>query len=72
MHDQHTTKIKDFLKITRNEDVRIESWTYPECDDFSEGDMHVTGLNCCIDCFTNKIKPLIENTFNVKFNVEVM
>ena len=29
-------------------------------------------VNSNIKCFNDKIKPLIENTFNVKFNVEVM
>jgi hypothetical protein len=73
MSDEHVSFRKNYVgRSSCDDEVRIESWTYPNVDDNdTHNDMHVTGLNCCIDCFTKKVKPLIENTFNVKFNVEV-
>ena len=48
MHDQHSTRTREWNKVAREEDVRIESWTYPDCDEYDEGSMYVTGLNCCV------------------------
>jgi len=70
-------------KSTRNsatgseeDEVLFEAWTWEDKwnDDYRENknNMYVDQLDCCIDCFTDKVKPLIEKTFNVKFRKREM
>ena len=51
-----------------NDEVRIHSWTW-EYDEHKK-DMFIETLDCCINCFKMKIKPLIEKEFSVKFRKE--
>ena len=55
-----------------DDEVRIHSWTWQHEEmEFHETtpnkELYVEALDCCIDCFNNKVKPLLESHFNVKF-----
>ena len=68
-------KLESEFTSKNGDEVRLHSWTWETEEDIfdrtpSSREMYMEALDCCINCFNTKVKPLLESHFNVKFRKE--